>query len=82
MAGRKRTPTRTREVVLQDGTRVPIVGENARYWLCEGTQFRKRGGQVVRVEDVVLTTDPSVAALAADAGTQEAEGGGEDADQR
>lgn len=41
-----------RVVVLKSGKRLPLVGENDRYWLCQGTQFRKSGDQVARVEEV------------------------------
>lgn len=47
-----------RVVVLKSGKRIPLVGENDRYWLCEGTQFRKSGDQVERVEEVPAVDVP------------------------
>ena len=47
-----------RVVVLKNGTRIPLVAENDRYWLCEGTQFRKGGDQVERVEKVPAVDVP------------------------
>lgn len=29
-----------------NGTEVPVIGETDRYWLCEGTQFRKNNPAV------------------------------------
>lgn len=47
-----------RVVVLKSGKRIPLVGENNKYWLCEGTQFRKGGDQVERVEEVPAVDVP------------------------
>lgn len=52
---------RERAVVLKSGQRLPLVGENSKYWLCEGTQFRKGGDQVARVEDVPEAVDETAA---------------------
>ena len=48
-------------VVLKSGERIPLAGENDRYWLCQGTQFRKGGDQVARVEDVPEAVDETAA---------------------
>ena len=47
-----------RVVVLKSGRRLPLVGESTKYWLCEGTQFRKGGDQVERVEEVPAVDVP------------------------
>lgn len=47
-----------RVVVLKSGRRLPLVGESNKYWLCEGTQFRKGGDQVERVEEVPAVDVP------------------------
>ena len=52
---------RERVVVLKSGQRLPLVGENDRYWLCRGTQFRKGGDQVARVEDLPEAVDETAA---------------------
>ena len=46
-------------VVLKSGERIPLVGENDRYWLCHGTQFRKGGAQVARVEEIPVEREPT-----------------------
>lgn len=52
---------RERVVVLKSGERLPLVGENDRYLLCQGTQFRKGGDQVARVEEVPEAVDETAA---------------------
>ena len=47
-----------RVVVLKSGRRLPLVGENNKYWLCEGTQFRKGGDQVEWVGKVPAVDVP------------------------
>lgn len=48
-----------RVVMLKSGARLPLVGENDRYWLCHGTQFRKGGAQVARVEEIPVEREPT-----------------------
>lgn len=45
-----------RVVVLKSGARLPLVGEND---LCYGTQFRKGGAQVARVEEIPVEREPT-----------------------
>lgn len=63
-----------RVVVLKSGRRLPLVGESAKYWLCEGTQFRKGGDQVERVEKVPAVDVPeAVDETAAEGAAEERE---------
>lgn len=63
-----------RVVVLKSGQRLPLVGENNKYWLCEGTQFRKSGDQVERVEEVPAVDVPeAVDETAAEGAAEERE---------
>lgn len=60
-----------RVVVLKSGKRLPLVGENNKYWLCEGTQFRKGGYQVERVEEVPAVDVPEAVDKTTTEGTAE-----------
>ena len=37
-------------LVMKNGDRYKIVGENERYWLCEGTQFKKSNPLIEKIE--------------------------------
>ncbi len=39
-----------RVLVLKTGEEFPIVGENGRYWLCEGANFRKSNPSIKEVK--------------------------------
>lgn len=39
-----------RVVVLKTGEEFPIVGENGRYWLCEGANFRKSNREIQEIK--------------------------------
>lgn len=36
-------------LVMKNGDRYKVVGENERYWLCEGTQFRKSNPNIMEI---------------------------------
>lgn len=40
-----------RVVVLKTGEEFPIVGENGRYWLCEGANFRKSNREIQEIKE-------------------------------
>ena len=37
-------------LVMKDGTRYEIVGENSRYWKCKNTQFSKSNPNIDHIE--------------------------------
>lgn len=39
-----------RVLVLKTGEEFPIVGENGRYWLCEGANFRKSNREIQEIK--------------------------------
>ena len=39
-----------RVLVLKTGEKFPIIGENGRYWLCEGANFRKSNPSIKEVK--------------------------------
>lgn len=41
---------RQRILVLKTGEEFPIVGENGRYWLCEGANFRKSNREIQEIK--------------------------------
>lgn len=41
---------RQRVLVLKTGEEFPIVGENGRYWLCEGANFRKSNREIQEIK--------------------------------
>lgn len=41
-----------RVVVLKTGEEFPIVGENGRYWLCEGANFRKSNREIHGIKEL------------------------------
>ena len=41
-----------RVVVLKTGEEFPIVGENGRYWLCEGANFRKSNREIQEIKEL------------------------------
>ena len=43
---------RQRVVVLKTGEEFPIVGENGRYWLCEGANFRKSNREIQGIKEL------------------------------
>ena len=43
---------RQRVVVLKTGEEFPIVGENGRYWLCEGANFRKSNREIQEIKEL------------------------------
>lgn len=42
---------RQRVLVLKTGEEFPIVGENGRYWLCEGANFRKSNREIQEIKE-------------------------------
>lgn len=55
MARKKERPggTGRRTLVLKSGKRYEILSEDAKYYRCEGTQFRKNNPNIGRVEEEV-----------------------------
>lgn len=45
-------------LVFSTGERFPIIGENGKYWFCEGTQFRKSNPAIERVEPMRMQEEP------------------------
>ena len=43
---------RQRVLVLKTGEEFPIVGENGRYWLCEGANFRKSNREIQEIKEL------------------------------
>ncbi len=43
---------RQRVLVLKTGEEFPIVGENGRYWLCEGANFRKSNREIQEIKEI------------------------------
>ena len=43
---------RQRVIVLKTGEEFPIVGENGRYWLCEGANFRKSNREIQEIKEL------------------------------
>ena len=43
---------RQRILVLKTGEEFPIVGENGRYWLCEGANFRKSNREIQEIKEL------------------------------
>ena len=43
---------RQRVLVLKTGDEFPIVGENGRYWLCEGANFRKSNREIQEIKEL------------------------------
>lgn len=41
-----------RVLVLKTGEEFPIVGENGRYWLCEGANFRKSNREIQEIKEL------------------------------
>ena len=41
-----------RSLILPDGTKLAIAGEDGKYWYCEGTQFFKHLGYEVVEQEV------------------------------
>lgn len=41
-----------RVLVLKTGEEFPIVGENGRYWLCEGANFRKSNRKIQEIKEL------------------------------
>lgn len=41
-----------RVLVLKTGEEFPIIGENGRYWLCEGVNFRKSNKEIAEIKEV------------------------------
>lgn len=41
-----------RVLVLKTGEEFPIVGENVRYWLCEGANFRKSNREIQEIKEL------------------------------
>lgn len=41
-----------RVLVLKTGEDFPIVGENGRYWLCEGANFRKSNREIQEIKEI------------------------------
>lgn len=41
-----------RVLVLKTGEEFPIVGENSRYWLCEGANFRKSNREIQEIKEL------------------------------
>ena len=41
-----------RVIVLKTGEEFPIVGENGRYWLCEGANFRKSNREIQEIKEL------------------------------
>lgn len=42
-------------LVMINGDRLTITGEDGKYWLCSETRFRKLSKQIVSVEEVEVT---------------------------
>lgn len=38
-----------RYLEMKSGKKYEIIGENGRFWLCKGTQFRKTNPDILRV---------------------------------
>ena len=57
MAKRKAEIEKKRMLLLKSGERYQIVAEDARYYRCEGTQFRKSNPSIERVEEVKENAD-------------------------
>lgn len=36
-------------LILRSGEKIPVIGENTKYWLCEGRQFRKANAEIAAV---------------------------------
>ena len=47
--GAKSADRREKTIILIDGSKHKIIGSNAKYWLCEGTQFRKNNPDIKEV---------------------------------
>ena len=43
---------RQRVLVLKTGEEFPIVGENGRYWLCDGANFRKSNREIQEIKEL------------------------------
>ena len=41
-----------RVLVLKTGEEFPIAGENGRYWLCEGANFRKSNRKIQEIKEL------------------------------
>lgn len=41
-----------RVLVLKTGEEFSIVGENGRYWLCEGANFRKSNREIQEIKEL------------------------------
>lgn len=41
-----------RILVLKTGEEFPITGENGRYWLCDGANFRKSNKEIAEIKEV------------------------------
>ena len=41
-----------RVLVLKTGEEFHIVGENGRYWLCEGANFRKSNREIQEIKEL------------------------------
>lgn len=41
-----------RVLVLKTGEEFPVVGENGRYWLCEGANFRKSNREIQEIKEL------------------------------
>ena len=41
-----------RVLVLKTGEEFPIVGQNGRYWLCEGANFRKSNREIQEIKEL------------------------------
>jgi len=44
-------------LILTDGERVPVIGEQGKLWLCEGRQFRKLSKMIQGVEEVTVKAE-------------------------
>lgn len=44
-------------LVLTDGERVPVIGEQGKLWICEGRQFRKLSKMIQGVEEVSVKAE-------------------------
>lgn len=44
-------------LVLTNGEKVPVIGEQGKLWLCEGRQFRKLSKMIQRVDEVEIQAE-------------------------
>lgn len=55
MAAKKKS--QTKQLVMRDGSVFCVIGETCKYWLCDGTKFRKANPNILRIETVSATAE-------------------------